>query len=191
MRRWDARTLFCVWRKEISNPQKAQKKIRAPGEKGTHEPTLLTSARLVPMFDCYVSVKLAAVLSQWVYATGRQEEEDGRTLVCDKRDKAISYVFCRDLHLTSMFSGLSQKDLFKGRWILAKSYFKQNYCHACHTRFAVFFPLPFCCVSSLCSVSDERAFCIVFDCYVTDNTHTKLRLVVTWVLFCLIVTFKQ
>ena len=31
---------------------------------------------------------------------------------------------------------------------MAKSYFKQN-CHACHTRFAVFFPLPFCCVSSL------------------------------------------
>ena len=42
-------------------------------------------------------------------------QEDGRTLVCDKRDKAISYVFCRDLHLTSMFSGLLQKDLFKGR----------------------------------------------------------------------------
>ena len=48
-----------------------------------------------------------------------------------------------------MFSGLLQKDLFKGKWILAKSYFKQNYCHACHTRFAVFFPLPSCCVSSL------------------------------------------
>lgn len=61
MRRRDARTLFCVWRKEISNPQKAQKKIRAPGEKGTHDPTSLTSARLVPMFDCYVSVKLATV----------------------------------------------------------------------------------------------------------------------------------
>ena len=85
--------MFCVWRKEISNPQKAQKKIRAPGEKGTDDPTLLTSARLVPMFDSYVSVKLAAVL-----------------------------------------------------------YY---------------------------SVSDERACCIVFDCYVTDNAHTKLRLVVT------------
>ena len=47
--------------------------------------------------------------------TGRQKEEDGRTLLCDKRDKAISYVFCRDLHLTSMFSGLLQKDLFKGK----------------------------------------------------------------------------
>ena len=42
-------------------------------------------------------------------------QQDGRTLVCDKRDKTISYVFCRDLHLTSMFSGLLQKDLFKGK----------------------------------------------------------------------------
>ena len=41
-----------------------------------------------------------------------------------------------------MFSGLLQIDLFKGKWSLAKSYFKQNYCHACHKRFAFFFPLP-------------------------------------------------
>ena len=51
--------------------------------------------------------------------------------------------------LTSMFSGLLPKDLFKKKGSLAKSYFKQNYCHLCHTRFAVFFPLPSCCVSSL------------------------------------------
>ena len=49
-----------------------------------------------------------------------------------------------------------QKDLFKGKWCLAKSYFKQNCCHGCHTRFAVFFPLPSCCVSSLLgSVSNK------------------------------------
>ena len=30
-----------------------------------------------------------------------------------------------------------------------KSSLKQNYCHACHKRFAVFLPLPSCCVSSL------------------------------------------
>ena len=36
-------------------------------------------------------------------------------LVCDKRDRAISCIFCRDLHLTSMFSGLLLKDLFKER----------------------------------------------------------------------------
>ena len=70
-------------------------------------------------------------------------------LVHDQRDRAITCLLCGDLHLTSMFSGLLQKDLFKGKWSLAKSYFKQNYCHACHIRFAVFFPLPSCCVSSL------------------------------------------
>ena len=32
----------------------------------------------------------------------------------DKRDRAIIFVFCCDLHLTSMFSGLLQKDLLKG-----------------------------------------------------------------------------
>ena len=45
---------------------------------------------------------------------------------------------CRDRHLTPMFSGPLQKDLLKGKWNLAKSCFKQNYCPACHTRFAVF-----------------------------------------------------
>ena len=35
-----------------------------------------------------------------------------------------------------MFSGLWQKDLFKGGWNLGKSFFKQNYCHACHIVFA-------------------------------------------------------
>ena len=46
---------------------------------------------------------------------GRQEEEDGKTAVCDKRDKAITCGFCRDLHLTPRFSGPLQKDLFKGK----------------------------------------------------------------------------
>ena len=31
-----------------------------------------------------------------------------------------------------------QKDLLKGSWSLAGIVFKQNYCHACHTRFFVF-----------------------------------------------------
>ena len=30
-----------------------------------------------------------------------------------------------------------------------KRFLKQNYCQARHTRFTVFFPLPFCCVNSL------------------------------------------
>ena len=34
-------------------------------------------------------------------------------------------------------------------WSLAEGFFKQNFCHACHTRFAVVFPLPSCCISLL------------------------------------------
>ena len=56
-----------------------------------------------------------------------------------------------------MFSGLLPKDLFKRKGSLAKSYFKKNYCHACHTRFDVFFPLPSCCVSSLIRI--KRRHC--------------------------------
>ena len=32
---------------------------------------------------------------------------------------------------------------------MAEGFFKQNFCHACHTRFAVVFPLLSCCVSLL------------------------------------------
>ena len=38
---------------------------------------------------------------------------------------------------------------------MAKSYFKQKYCHACHTTFVVFFPLPSCSVSSLLAPVDS------------------------------------
>ena len=41
------------------------------------------------------------------------------------------------------------RDVIKGMWSLAKRFLKQNYCHARHTRFTVFFPLPPCCVNSL------------------------------------------
>ena len=34
-------------------------------------------------------------------------------LLCYESDRAITYVFCRDLHLTFMFSGLLQNDLFQ------------------------------------------------------------------------------
>ena len=37
---------------------------------------------------------------------GRQEEEDGKTLVRDKRDRAITWECCRGLPLSLMFSGL-------------------------------------------------------------------------------------
>ena len=57
------------------------------------------------------------------------------------------------IHSKLMFLTLLQKDLFKGMWSLAEAKQKQNYCHACHSRFAVVFPLPSCCVSSLMSTA--------------------------------------
>ena len=42
--------------------------------------------------------------------------------MCDKRDRAISWEFCRGLPLTLMFSGLLQNDLFQGRSSLAKRF---------------------------------------------------------------------
>ena len=71
--------------------------------------------------------------------TGPQEEEDGKTGVCDNRDRAVTCVFCRDLHFTLMFSVRLQKDLFKGRWSLAEGFYQQNYCHVVTQRLVSFF----------------------------------------------------
>lgn len=38
-------------------------------------------------------------------------------LACDKRDRAITCVFYRDLHLTLIFSSRLQKDLFKVKFV--------------------------------------------------------------------------
>ena len=59
------------------------------------------------------------------------------------------FLWWSSLIVKIIFPGLLQKDLFKGGWSSADKSFKQNYCHACHTRFAVFLPLPSCCISSL------------------------------------------
>ena len=59
--------------------------------------------------------------------------------------------------LKLMFSALLHKGLFKGGWSSAKPFFKQSYCHACHTRFAVFFPLQSRCVSSLITFEEGGA----------------------------------
>ena len=73
------------------------------------------------------------------YAKRRQKEEDGKTFVCDKRDRAsyyfrvLSWFFLNN----TVFWSFTKKDLFKARWRLVENVFKQNYCHACHTRFAI------------------------------------------------------
>ena len=91
-----------------------------------------------------------------------------------------------------MFSGLLQKDLLKGSWSLADCFFKKNYCHACHTGFAVLFPLPSCCVSSLiihlegscffflCSSIKTRFCCSINTSWVQLDwqTHPKASLLI-------------
>ena len=73
-------------------------------------------------------------------------------LECDKCEGAYyNLLVLLGIHLTLMFFALLHKDLFKGMESLGKGFFKQNYCHACHTGFAVVFPFPPCCVSSLMS----------------------------------------
>ena len=51
------------------------------------------TARIHFLDDVSAAVAVAVVVA---YATGRQEEEDGKTAVCDKRDRAITCGFCRD-----------------------------------------------------------------------------------------------
>ena len=107
---------------------------------------------------------------------------------CDQRDRTITCVFCRDLQLTSLYFGLLQKGLLKKRWSLAEYVFKRNCCHACHTRFAVFFPLPLLCVSSLFSLfsapccqnswaAEPLTFCYVKNLYDWRQTSNNLSII--------------
>ena len=77
-------------------------------------------------------------------------ERRGRQNACMRQTWQVYYL--RVLWWSSlklMFSGLLQKDPFKERGSSAEKFFEQNYFHACYTRYAFFFPLPYCCVSSL------------------------------------------
>ena len=47
-------------------------------------------------------------LYQWVYSTGQQKEKDGKPLECDKRDGAITCVFCREFTQHGFFALLQK-----------------------------------------------------------------------------------
>ena len=102
-----------------------------------------------------------ALVNYWPLESLRNRtagREDRKTLLCDKRHIAISCEFWSWCYLNiNIFLSL-QKDPFKGKWSLTKSYFFQNYCHAWHTRLAVFVPFPSCCASSLPS-TNTRGLC--------------------------------
>ena len=91
----------------------------------------------------------AEVVSLLLSLRNRTVERRGRQNACVTNVTDL-LLMCLSSSWLKMFPGLLQKDLsVKGGWRSAKTFFKQNYCHACHTKFAVFFPLPSCCVTSL------------------------------------------
>ena len=77
-----------------------------------------------------------------VYATGRKEEEACMWQIWQGyHSRVLSW---SSLISPLIFSGLLQNICLKKSESLAESYLKQNNCHACHRRFALFFPLPSC-----------------------------------------------
>ena len=76
-----------------------------------------------------------------VYATGRKEEACMWQMWQGYHFRVLSW---SSLIPPLIFSGLLQNICLKKSESLAESYLEQNYCHACHRRFAVFFPLPSC-----------------------------------------------
>ena len=54
--------------------------------------------------------------------------------MCDKRDRAITYVFFGDLHLTYCFLVFYKKTC-KRKVKFCRKNFKQNFCPACHVMF--------------------------------------------------------
>ena len=108
-------------------------------------------------FPSPLALSLITILPLIVSLRNRSAVGRGRQNACARQTWQGYYL--RVLSWSSLYtnvSGLSQKELTKEKRSLAKIYFKQNYCHACHTRFAVFFPLPSCCVSSLFMVYDRK-----------------------------------
>ena len=51
----------------------------------------------------------------WIYATWRQKKEDGKTLVCDKRDRSITYVFCCNVFWSFAKRPVYRKGKFGGK----------------------------------------------------------------------------
>ena len=61
---------------------------------------------IIIIITVIIVITIVVVIIREFTPTGRQEEGEGKTLVCDKRDKAITCILCRDLHLALIFCGL-------------------------------------------------------------------------------------
>ena len=137
------------------------------------------SYRLARLRGCYASeiellLLVFRVLLDWppcgiiVSLRNRMAGRRGRQNACAWQKWQDYYVRVLSwyIHITLTFTSLYKKIPFKGEWSLAKSCFKQNYCHACYTRFAVFFPLPSGCVNkftqSECLRNSSLLFTLTF-----------------------------
>ena len=88
---------------------------------------------------------MATIASLRVRTAGRRGRQNAS--VRDIRDRVTTCVFCRDLHLTLMFSGLPQNRSVQRKVQLSENLFQTNYGHVCHTGFAVLIlssPASFC-----------------------------------------------
>ena len=77
-------------------------------------------------------------------------------LVCEKLDMTLTVLACFFVILTEHYCVLASfKKIYQKKGEVRRKGFSKshNYSRACHTRFAVFFPPPSCCVSSLISVA--------------------------------------
>ena len=87
-------------------------------------------------------------LQHWVYETGRQEEE-GCACVWQNWQGYYLRVLSQSSLIINVFCSFTKRSAKKGQEVWRKV-FSNNYFHVCHGRFAVFFSLPSCCVSSGC-----------------------------------------
>ena len=67
---------------------------------------ITTIVIIIIIITVIIVITIVVVIIREFTPTGRQEEEEGKTLVCDKRDKTLTCILCRDLHLALNFSGL-------------------------------------------------------------------------------------
>ena len=65
--------------------------------------TIVIIVIIIIIITVIIVITIVVVIIREFTPTGRQEEEEGKTLVCDK---AITCILCRDLHLALIFCGL-------------------------------------------------------------------------------------
>ena len=107
-----------------------QNRIPCQRDAGTR---LATALRRCPFSACNKGNR------RRLHAERRKKEGDS------KSNNAMSCLFCCDLHLTIVFSGLYCKICLKEDKVWQKL-FSNNSCCACHTSFDVFSPLLSSCI---------------------------------------------